>query len=237
MPTIEATDVRADTGRGAVRDAFLDLWAVSPGFLAFGAFLGLETARMGFGPEAVLGALLVYGGSAQFASLSLLHLGAAMATALLSGIAVNARLLLYGAVLAPRFGEQPRWFRVLGPALIQDQTFLSAMGRPQHGGAEFRRYWWCLGLSGLAVWTGAVLAAVLAGPMLPALPHLVLMGTALFVAMLVPRLVDRRTIAIAAAAGATALGFHEIAPSMAILGGTAAGLVVAVAHTSKETAP
>jgi predicted branched-subunit amino acid permease len=219
-----------------MRDALRDLWAVSPGFVAFGVFMGLEMVRMGFGVQAMMGALLVYGGSAQFASLSLLHLGAGLLTALASGIAVNARLMLYGAVLAPRFREHPRWFRLLAPGLIQDQTFLSATGRPEYVGAEFRRYWWWLGLSGLAVWTGSVVAAVVAGPMLPELPHLVLMGTALFVAMLVPRLVDRRTLTIAMVAGVTALALHQVAPSMAILGGTMAGLALAVSRTPGEAA-
>jgi predicted branched-subunit amino acid permease len=210
-------------------DALRDLRAVSPGIVAFGVFMGLATARMGFGAEAVLGALLVYGGSAQLASLTLLHLGAGLLTALVSGIAVNARLLLYGAVLAPRFRGQPRWFRLLAPAFIQDQTFLSATGRPQYAGADFRRYWWWLSLSILAVWTGSVLGSVLAGRWLPDLPHLVLMGTALFVAMLVPRLVDRRSLTTAATAGAATLVVHLTLPTFAILGGTLAGLAVAVA--------
>jgi predicted branched-subunit amino acid permease len=219
------TDViREDT----VRDALRDLRAVSPGVVAFGVFTGLATARMGFGAEAVLGALLVYGGSAQLASLTVVHAGAGLLTALVSGVAVNARLLLYGAVLAPRFRDQPRWFRYLAPAFIQDQTFLSAACRPAYAGASFRRYWWWLALSILAVWTGSVLGSVLAGRWLPDLPHLVLMGTALFVAMLVPRLTDRRSVSTALTAGAAALAVHVVAPTFAILGGTLAGLSLAV---------
>ncbi|QIG41629.1 hypothetical protein G5V58_01530 [Nocardioides anomalus] len=213
----------------ARRDALRDTVAVSPGLLAFGVFLGLGAARTGQGPEAVIGALLAFGGSAQLTTLTGLHLGAGLLTALVSGIAVNARLLLYGAVLAPRFQAQPRWFRWTAPALVQDQTFLSATGRPAYDGAAFRRYWWWLGLSTLAVWTGSVLVCVLVAPLVPDLPHLVLMGTALFVAMLVPRLVDRRSVTAAVVAGATALAAHQVAPSFAILAGTLAGLAVAVA--------
>jgi predicted branched-subunit amino acid permease len=216
------------------QDALRDLAAVSPGIVAFGVFLGLGAARTGQGPEAVVGALLVFGGSAQLTTLTSLHLGAGLLTALASGVAVNARLLLYGAVLAPRFRGQPRWFRWTAPAFLQDQTFLSATGRPAYEGAAFRRYWWWLSLSILAVWTGSVLVCVLAAPLLPDLPHLVLMGTALFVAMLVPRLVDRSSVATAVVAGCAALALHQVAPTFAILGGTLAGLALAVTSAPRE---
>jgi hypothetical protein len=72
------------------QDALRDLAAVSPGIVAFGVFLGLGAARTGQGPEAVVGALLVFGGSAQLTTLTSLHLGAGLLTALASGVAVNA---------------------------------------------------------------------------------------------------------------------------------------------------
>jgi predicted branched-subunit amino acid permease len=156
-----------------------------------------------------------------------LNLGAGLLAAVLSGLVVNARILLYGAALEPRFRDQPLWFRLLGPQFIQDQTYLSASVR-DFAAAEFRRYWAWLGGVLLAVWTGSVVLGLLSAPLLPPLPHLGLVGVTLFVAMLVPRLVDRTSLVAAGVAAGTALGVVQVLPDLGILGGTTAGVVAAL---------
>lgn len=210
------------------RAALRDVLAVSPGIVPFGVMLGVTVVSTGTGGFAgFLGAGLVFGGSAQLTTISVLHLGAGLVAAVLSGIVVNARILLYGAALEPRFRHQPLWFRLLGPQFIQDQTYLSASAR-DFGPAEFRRYWAWLGGVLLTVWTGSVASGILAAPLLPPLPHLGLVGAALFVAMLVPRLVDRTTVVAAAVAAGAALGVVQLLPNLGILGGTAAGVLAAM---------
>ena len=99
--------------------------------MPFGLFLGVTLSAYGEHPLAVLaGAALVYGGSAQLATSTVLHAGAGLLAAVLAGVVVSARMLLYGAALADRFADQPRWFRWLGPATLLDQTYLSALNRP-----------------------------------------------------------------------------------------------------------
>jgi predicted branched-subunit amino acid permease len=217
------------------RAALRDIGALAPGIVSFGLMLGVTAGAMHVsGLSATLGAVLVFGGSAQLTTMSLLHLGSGLTAALVSGAVVNARIMLYGAALAPRFAGQPLWFRLLAPQFIQDQTYLSAMDRPHWTGAVFRRYWGWLGGTLLVTWTASVLLGVLAGPLLPPLPHLSLVGTALFVAMLVPKLVDRTTVLTAVAAGATAVLVGQLLPALGILAGTAAGLLVALAADSRR---
>ena len=214
----------------ALRSAALrDVLAVSPGIVPFGVLLGVTVTTTGTGGLAgFLGAALVFGGSAQLTTITVLHAGAGLLAAVLSGIVVNARILLYGAALEPRFRHQPLWFRVLGPQFIQDQTYLSASVRTDYGPAEFRRYWAWLGAVLLTVWTGSVVLGLLAAPFLPPLPHLGLVGATLFVAMLVPRLVDRTSVIAAVAAAATSLGVVQVLPELGILGGTIAGVLAAL---------
>ena len=216
-------------GATAARDAWRDVRAVSPGVAPFGVFLGLTLSAYGEHPLAILGgAGLVYGGSAQLATSTVLHSGAGLLTAVLAGLVVSARLLLYGAAMAGRFADQPRWFRWLGPATLLDQTYLSAIGRPGYRGAEFRRYWGWLSLDLLLVWLAAVTVGVVAGPMLPDLPHLVLVGAALFLAMLVPRLVDRPSVTAAVAGTLVSAATAPFFPGVAVLTGTVAGVAAAV---------
>jgi predicted branched-subunit amino acid permease len=211
------------------RAAALDILAVSPGVIPFGVTLGITVVATGTGSlNAVLGAVLVFGGSAQLTTITVLHLGAGLLAAVLSGIVVNARILLYGAALEPWFRHQPLWFRLVGPHFIQDQTYLSASARKSYSPAEFRRYWGWLGCLLLVVWTGSVVLGLLAAPLLPPLPHLGLVGAALFVAMLVPRLVDRASTVAAAVSAGTALGVAHVFPTFGILGGATAGVLVAM---------
>jgi branched chain amino acid efflux pump len=212
-----------------LREAARDIAAVSPGVVSFGLMLGVTVVSLHAGnASAVIGAALVFGGSAQLTTVTVLHLGAGLVAAVLSGLVVNARIMLYGAALEPWFRDQPGWFRLVAPHFIQDQTYLSSIGRTGLRGAAFRRYWTWLGLLLLLVWTGSVVAGLLLGPVLPPLPHLALVGTALFVAMLVPKLVDRTSVVAAATAAAAALLVVQLLPELGILGGTAAGVVGAL---------
>jgi predicted branched-subunit amino acid permease len=68
---------------------------------------------------------LIYGGSAHLATLRTLDDAGAVA-AILTGLLVNARLLVYSASLARRWGGQPRWFRVVAAGMIIDPTWAAA---------------------------------------------------------------------------------------------------------------
>jgi len=209
--------------------ALRDVLTVSPGVVPFGVMLGVTAIMTGTGaPAALLGAVLVYGGSAQLATLTALHVGAGVVAAVASGTLVSSRILLYGAALEPRFRGQPLWFRLLAPQFVLDQTYLSATGRPQISGADFRRYWAWLGTALLVVWTAAVATGLLLGPLLPPLPHLSLVGTALFIAMLVPRLVSREALVGATVSVVVAIVVAHTLPALGILGGAAAGVAAAV---------
>ncbi|MET3961738.1 putative branched-subunit amino acid permease [Marmoricola sp. OAE513] len=219
---VPTTDLR----RAAVRD----IVAVAPGIVPFGIMLGVASSTLGTGALAtLLGSVAVYGGSAQLTTMTALHLGAGLVTAVISGAVVNARIMLYGAALQPLFRDQPRWFRLIGPTFILDQTYLSAVGREDLSAEEFRRYWAWLGWTLLGVWSASVAAGVLVGPALPTLPHLAtLVPMAMFLAMLVPRLVNVPAISAAATAALVAVAVAHLVPEVGILGGTLAGVATAV---------
>jgi predicted branched-subunit amino acid permease len=231
-PSVETTSRALDPRRDALRD----LRTVAPGVIPFGMFLGVTITVTGTGALAgLLGAAAVYAGSAQLATISVLHLGSGLLAAVAAGVVVNARILLYGAALEPWFRSQPRWFRLLGVQFVLDQTYLSAVERPEYrDSAVFRRYWLWMGLSLLGVWLAAVGTGVALGPLAPDMPHLILVGTAMFVGMLVPRLVNRASCVAAAAAAVAALGASHVAPTAAILAGAAAGVLAAVLVSRRD---
>jgi predicted branched-subunit amino acid permease len=237
--------VRADAGREAAGtqgvasprgDAVRDVLTVAPGIVPFGIALGIVIASSSMGDGAgLLGAPLVYGGSAQLTATTMFQQGAGLLAVVGSALIVNARLLLYSASLAPRFRAQPTWFRLVAPHFIIDQTYLSALDRPGHAGRRFRAYWLWLGLGVMAVWSAAVGIGVLVGPRLPSLPHLTLAGTALFVGMLMPRIRDRPSVTAAITAATVAPLAAQVVPTAGVVVGAAAGMAAGVAARKQRS--
>lgn len=215
----------APTWRLAARDTA----TVSSGMVAFGLVLGISVRLFGRDAFATLvGAATVFGGSAQLTSLTLLRDGSGLALAVASGAVVNLRLLLYSAAMGDRFAGQPRVFRWLAPHLIIDQTFLMSQTRRELVGAAFRRYWLWLGSFVLAVWMGSVAAGLLLAPVLPPLPHLALICTAMFVGLLVPRLTTPPAITAAVVGGASAALVSAAAPALGIVAGAVTGVLAGI---------
>jgi predicted branched-subunit amino acid permease len=210
----------------ARRDAF----AVAPGMVPFGIALGVTIATTGFGDLAgLLGGPAVYGGSAQLTAVTLLDQGVALVALVISAVIVNMRLMLYSAALAPRFRHQPRWFRWIAPHFIIDQTYLLASARGELSPGEFRRYWGWLGGFVLVIWTSAIGIGIALAPVLPEMPHLVFVGTAMFLGMLMPRLVSRPTVAAAMAGCVAAILVGSMVPELGIVAGAMAGVAAGMA--------
>jgi len=207
--------------------ALRDTASVALGLGAFGVTLGVAMSALGIGAlPGLIGAAAVYGGSAQLTAVTLIHAGAAFLAVVVSAAIVNARMLLYGASLSPRFSDQPTWFRWLAPQFIIDQTYLLSGARSELVGRAFRRYWGSLGAFILVVWCGSIAVGMLAGPALPDLPHLTFVGTAMFLGLLAPRLTSRPAVTAALTGGLVAAVVALVRPELGILCGAMSGVIV-----------
>ncbi len=219
----------AGVGPSPFRMALADALAVAAGMIAFGVALGVTVVTLASSRlAALLGGALVYGGSAQLTAITLLDRGVGIAAATLTAAVVNLRLLLYSASLAPRFESQPRWFRWLAPHFIIDQTYLMSTTRMSLESQAFRRYWGWIGGLVLIIWTGSIALGIGLGPVLPELPHLGLVATALFVGLLVPRLTSRPAVVAALVGGAVAALTSAVLPSIGIIAGALGGVAAAL---------
>jgi predicted branched-subunit amino acid permease len=219
----------------ARRLALTDARTVLPGMVPFGIMLGVTVVTTGADPLAELvGGAAIYGGSAQLTAITLLDRGLGALAVLLTAAVVNARLLLYGAAMGRRFREQPLWFRCWGPHFIIDQTYLMASDRPELAGIDFRRYWRWLGGAVLVVWTSSIGVGISLGPTIPALPHLTLVGAAMFLGMLMPRLTERPAVLAALVGGLVAAATSLVLPAVGIVAGAVAGVAAALAVSGGE---
>jgi predicted branched-subunit amino acid permease len=210
--------------RLAVRDMLPVIVSIAP----FGMLVGVSVGALATNPAgALLGSLVIYGGSAQLAATTLLDAGGGLLAILGSVIVIQARLLLYGAGLEPLFRDQPALFRWVAPATIVDQTYASALARQAELGTptRFRRYWWSAGgVLGIG-WLAAIGAGMALGPVLPASSPMAIAVPAVFVGLLVPRLTDRPAVAAALAGAVTAAAAAGLPNGLGLLLGVAAGAV------------
>ena len=174
---------------------------------------------------AVLMSMLVFAGSAQFATVAILGSGGAAAAAILSGTLLNSRYLATGAVAAQVL-PGARWQRFLLAQLVVDESFALAVGAGTPEEPDRRM----LVGSGVALWLGwcggSALGSVL-GPVLgdPRTFGLDAAFPALFIGLLWP-LLARREGRIAAAAGlvTAAVLLPLTSGGIALAGAAVAGL-------------
>jgi len=211
------------------RDVIPALLALAP----LGLVVGVTVQQTSIGTLlGVASAPALFAGTAQLSLLTLLHSGAGIAAVVLSVAVINARMVLYAAVLEPRFGAQPAWFRWLAPHFVVDPTFALVTARDDlTEPVAFRRYW--LAMSGMlaVAWTALVALGVGIGPALAGgAGVLAFAPVAVFLGMVAPRLTDRPALTAAGVAGLVTAGLAYsggLPPGTPVLVGAMSGVAAA----------
>jgi predicted branched-subunit amino acid permease len=193
---------RADVWSGA--RAMLPLLA---SYAPFGCLVGVAIAHSSSPLAGWTGTWLIFGGTAHLIALQLTAAGSGAVVATLSALAVNARLLLYSATIAPHWRGTRLWTRLVAAAAIIDPTWMlasrrfetrpdSAAGRRYYAGAAFVIWWG---------WAVFVTVGMLAGSVIPAGWGLELLAPLCLIAMVAPGVRSRAGAACVAAAAAVAV--------------------------------
>ena len=170
----------------------------------FGVSYGILAVDAGFGKLApVVMSLTTFGGSAQFAAVSVISAGGAAAAAAMAAVLLNARYLAIGFSVAPHLpaGRLSRFFRA---NLVVDESWAVAL-RPDGSTDQAR----LLG-AGLAIyvfWAVGTVIGVLGGNSLgdPESLGLDAAFPALFLGLMAPMVRDRKAMLAAVLGGAIAL--------------------------------
>jgi branched chain amino acid efflux pump len=211
---------RSNSFVGGARAAIPLAFAVG----AFGVSFGLLARSAGMGTVApIVMSATTFGGSAQFAAASVYGAGGGVAAAVLAAVLLNARYAPIGVSIAPHF-HGPASRRFLAGQMLVDESWAIALQDDR--GFELRRMLGA-GLLLYAAWIGGTVLGVLGGDALgdPSALGLDAAFPALFLALLVPQLGDRRRLAAAALSAGIALvlipyvssGVPIIAASLACL--------------------
>lgn len=189
------------------RDGAPHVLAVAP----FGMVFGIVGTEAGLNLAQVMGfTIIVIAGAAQIAAVQMMADNAPTVIVLATALAVNLRMAMYSAALAPALTDVPIWKRGFMAYLLVDQTYaLSTLEydrRPAMTSAARAAYFFgtatpICGPWVAATWVGAVLGAsvplgigldfavpitflALVAPMLRTLPHVAAASVSVAVALL-----------------------------------------------------
>ena len=156
--------------------------------------------------------LLMFTGASQFALVGVLAAGGAPLSGALTALLLGTRNTLYGLRLAPLL-QWSGWRRALAAQVVIDES--TAMSVTRTSRAAARVGFLTTGLAVFVLWNLATFGGAIAGTVLgdPRTFGLDAAVGAAFVALLWPRLRDRRNQLVAVAAAAVALGIVPLAPA------------------------
>jgi 4-azaleucine resistance transporter AzlC len=221
------------------RESFLAGVRLGLPYAAVGSVLSLSfgvlAREAGFSPlQAIVTAMLVFAGSAQFAALAVLTGGGSAAAAVAAGTLMNGRFLAMGIALAPSLPGGPVKRGAQGQAVVDASWALA-----NRGDGTFDR-WQLFGTTApqYLTWTLGTVIGVFAGDVIgdPGRLGLDAIFPTFFLALLLAELRDRRSRTVAALGGLIALALVPFAPAgVPILAASAASLVGLARSTGDET--
>lgn len=181
--------------------------------------------------------VFVFAGAAQLATVSLAAT-ATWITLVATAAIINLRHVMYSAALAPRFGDQPRWFRWIGPFFLIDQLFALGIARPELSSDDWRRYYMTAGVFFFTSWNLLVTAGLVLGSAIPAEWRLDVAPAIMFAGLVVIGLANRPGIVAAVVGAGVCFATLEVPNNGGILigavSGVVAGYVADVATTRRE---
>jgi predicted branched-subunit amino acid permease len=148
--------------------------AVAPGIAAWGLMTGVAMVNSGMSVvEAVAMTVFVYAGSSQLAAIPLIVAGAPAWVIWATGFCVNLRFVVFSLHLRDYLMYMPRWRRLVNGFLTADLSYAVFIARfPQPAADDAGRHAQESFLAGnyfvtWSAWTGASLAGVALGHMIP----------------------------------------------------------------------
>lgn len=181
---------------------------------------------------------IVFAGSAQFISLSLIGMGANLAVIVGTTFVVNLRHVLYSATLGPHFkGLAQRWMLPLS-FWLTDESFVVAAKYFQQSEEQTHKKYFLLGSElfmylnwQLVTWLGVKVGQAIPDPARWGLDFAMVVT---FIGMLIPEIKDRPTLAAALVAAGTALIANQLPNQLGLLLAALLGIAAGFALELKK---
>jgi len=194
------------------RDGVRAVAPLAVAVVGFGISYGVLARAAGMGVLApIVMSMATFAGSSQFAAASILDVGGTVAAAITAAVLLNARYAPIGVSVAPSLSGS-WWSRFLHAQLVVDETWAVAA----EGEGRFNpRVLVGAGLTLYAAWVLGTVMGVTFGDVIGDPDRLGLDAAfpALFLALLVPQLTNRRAVEAAVLGAAIALALTPFTPA------------------------
>lgn len=206
------------------------------GVFPFGMIYGALAMDAGLSTAAAqMMSSMVFAGSAQFITTQLVKESAPGFVIVLTIAVVNLRHMLYSASLAPYLASVSTRWKTLLSYLLTDEAYAPSIIHYEKDGVKPFSHWFLLG-AGVALWTNWQISTALGIFLGAAIPDSWSLDFALpltFIAMVVPVLKNRPTIAAALSAGLVALAAYSLPYKLGLILAALVGIVVGTVIESK----
>jgi 4-azaleucine resistance transporter AzlC len=199
------------------------------GVIPFGMIYGILAISAGLPASAAQAmSVIIFAGSSQFVSAQLFALSVPAIINLLTVGVINLRHALYSASIAPYIQKLPvRWKWILA-YLLTDEAYAVSILHYQQKGDETIKHWFFLG-SGLTLWTTwqlSTAAGIFLGATVPANWSLDFTLALTFIALVIPALKDRASLAAALSAGVVAVLLFNLPLKLGLLAASLIGIMI-----------
>ncbi len=168
--------------------------------------------------------VFVFAGAAQLATVSLAAT-ATWVTLVATAAVINLRHVMYSAALSPRFSDQPKWFRWVGPFFLIDQLFALSSVRVELSSRDWRRFYLTAGIFYFVSWTLTVTLGMLVGSAIPTEWRLDVAPAIMFAGLVVLGLTNRPGIVAAITGAGVCLLALDVPNNGGILVGAISGVI------------
>ena len=201
---------------------------IVPSYIPFALVCGVASVTAGLTTWAAIGLpALVFGGSAQAVVTQFLQNAASLWIAVLSGLVVNLRMMVYSAALAPKLRHLPRGKRMLVAAFLVDNlfAFLQQRERERPGDPHWVEYYAGMTLILWPSWALFCVVGVFAGNIIPASWQLDFAIPLSFVAILANSVRQMPLLAAAVGGGIASVLLFTLPLKLGLIAGCLCGLL------------
>ena len=201
------------------------------GVLPFGMIYGVLALQAGLPPGLALAmSSIVFAGSSQFIGTQLMAQGAGGFVIIATTFVVNLRHALYSASVAPFIKHVPMRWKVLLAYLLTDEAYAVTITRftQPDSAAALNKHWFYFG-AGITLWASwqiSTAIGIFVGQLIPASWGLDFTLALTFIALVVPNLKDRASVAAAVSAGIMAAFSYTWPYKLGLFAAALTGIVV-----------
>jgi predicted branched-subunit amino acid permease len=201
----------------------------------FGLVFGVVATDAGLNIAQTLAfSITVFAGAAQLTAVQLMTENAPVFVIILTALAVNLRMAMYSASLAPHIGKAPVWQRALAAYLMVDQayalSYLNYEQRPERPLPDKMAYYFGAVSPITPIWFAGTLLGALLGNQIPASVPIGFAVPIAFLALVGPmlRTLAHVTAAFVSVAGTLVFAFlpYNLGLLVAAIGAMVAGALI-----------